>query len=229
MEKFEGPLSLLLELIEKEKMDVTELSLARVADEYLEYMRNNEAIELGHLAEFLAVASRLILIKSRSLLPMLKFSEEEEVEIKDLTRQLEEYKKFKEISIKVGALFRSQNFCFSRAGFLGVDSVFYPPENLNAFDLKKTFLKILSEIPVIEKLQEEVVREVMTLEEKIGDLDLFLRKKIETSFLEIAASSGDKVEVIVSFLAMLEMVKQRIIEVEQGGIFEDIKLKMKQV
>ncbi|MDR3559569.1 MAG: segregation/condensation protein A, partial [Candidatus Pacebacteria bacterium] len=71
LDKFEGPLELLLELIEKDKMDVTELSLAKVADEYLEYIKNNESINLAHLAEFLSVASKLILIKSRALLPML--------------------------------------------------------------------------------------------------------------------------------------------------------------
>lgn len=227
LEKFEGPMSLLLELIEKEKMNVTELSLARVADEYLDHIKDNESIELSHLADFLGVASRLILIKSRALLPMLKFSEEEEEEIKDLTRQLEEYKKFKEASTKIGALARSGSFCFSRDPFFGIKSVFYPPENVNAYDLKKTFLKIISEIPMLEKLKEEIVNEVVTLEEKINDLELVIRKKIETSFSDLVVEACDKIEVIISFLAMLEMVKQRIIEVEQGELFREIRLRIK--
>ena len=98
LEKFEGPLDLLLELIEKEELRITELSLAKVADQYLEYIKNNENIHLENLSDFLSVASKLILIKSRALLPVLQFTDEEEGEIQDLARQLEEYKRFKEAS-----------------------------------------------------------------------------------------------------------------------------------
>lgn len=225
LEKFEGPMNLLLELIEKEKMDVTELSLAKVSDQYLEYIRSNDKIHLENLADFLSVASKLILIKSRALLPTLKFSEEEEDEIQDLAKQLAEFKKFKDISVKLGELAHSDKICYSRAGFLGVGPVFYPPQNINAYDLKNSFLKLLSEIPILEKLQEEVVSEVITLEEKIGELEIKLRKKLETSFSELVSKSENKIDVIVSFLAMLEMIKQRIIEVEQEDLFKDIKLK----
>jgi segregation and condensation protein A len=228
LEKFEGPMELLLELIEKEKLNITELSLARVAGEYLEYIKNNEKIQLDHLAEFLSVASRLILIKSRSLLPALKFSDEEEAEIRDLAAQLEQYKKFKEASAKIRKMAEAGRMCFCREGFLGVKSVFYPPRNLNAFDLKKNFLKILSEIPLIEKLQEEIVAEVITLEEKISDLEQTLRQKIETSFSNLISGAREKIDIIVSFLAVLEMVKQRIINVEQNKLFEDIKLSIKE-
>lgn len=227
LEKFEGPMNLLLELIEKEKMDVTELSLARVSDQYLEYIKNNENIHLENLSDFLNVASKLILIKSRALLPMLEFSEEEEEEIQDLARQLAQFKKFKEVSLKLGELAHSGRICYSRTGFLGVVPVFNPPENVNAYDLKKSFLKVLSEIPVIEKLQEEIVNEVITLEEKISELEIKLRKKMETSFSELVSKAGSKIDVIISFLAMLEMVKQHLIEVEQGTLFEDIKLRIK--
>jgi segregation and condensation protein A len=225
LEKFEGPLNLLLELIEKEKMDVTELSLARVADQYLEYIRSDSNIHLENLAEFLSVASKLILIKSRALLPMLKFTEEEEEEIQDLAKQLEEFKKFKDAAAKISELANLGKICYSRSGFLGIGPVFYPPENINAYDLKNSFLKVVSEIPVIEKLQEEIISEVLTLEEKISELEIKIRKKVETSFSELVSKAESKVEVIVSFLAMLEMVKQRIIQVEQKDLFKEIMLK----
>jgi segregation and condensation protein A len=229
LEKFEGPLDLLLELIEKEELEITELSLAHVADQYLEYIKNNENIQLDNLAEFLSVASKLILIKSRALLPILEFTEEEEEEIKDLAKQLEEYKKFKEASVIIGKVAEKGKICYSREGFSGVRTFFYPPENINVFDFKKYFLSVLAEIPIIEKLEEEIVREVMTLEEKINDLQNFLRQRIETSFAEITTGATDKIDVIISFLAMLEMVKQRIINVEQGELFKEIKLKVKTV
>ncbi len=229
LEKFEGPLDLLLELIEQEKMNITELSLARVADQYLEHIRNNENIQLENLADFLSVASKLILIKSKALLPLLEFTEEEEEEIKDLTRQLEDYKKFKEASMKLGKMTERGRIAYSREGYNGIQTIFYPPENINAFDLKKYFQFVLSEIPVVEKLEEEVVGDIITLEARINDLQNTLRQRVETNFSDLVANASDKVDVIVSFLAMLEMVKQRIIEVEQGELFEEIKLKHKKV
>lgn len=227
LEKFEGPLELLLSLIEEEKMDINELSMARVADQYLEHIKNNTGIHLDNLADFLAIASRLILIKSRSLLPTLKFTEEEEVEIKDLAKQLEEYKKFKEASLKIGKLAETGRLIYSREGYWGIKSVFYPPENINIFDLKKYFQEILANIPIIEKLEEEYVSEVITLEERINDLQNSLRQRAESSFSDITSNAKDKIEVIISFLAMLEMVKQRIVDVEQGELFKEIKLKIK--
>jgi len=227
VEKFEGPMELLLELIQKEKLEITELSLSKVTDQYLEYIKSNQNINLENLADFLAIASRLILIKSRALLPMLKFTEEEEEEIKDLTLQLEEYKKFKEASTKIRTMAEQGRICYSREGFSSVKSVFYPPENFNIYDFKKYFQSILNEIPVLEKLSEEIVGEVITLEEKINDLENFLREKVQSSFSDLVEKASDKVEVIVSFLAMLEMIKQRIVEVEQNNLFEEIKLSLK--
>lgn len=227
LEQFEGPLDLLMNLIEEQKLDITRVSLAKVADQFLEFIGNRERMTLENMANFLSVASRLILIKSKALLPMLEFSEEEETEIKDLEWQLREYKKFKDISGKIGKIFSAPGFSWTREGFQGMHSFFYPPENINAYDLKKAYLKVLSEIPILEKIEEEMVREVITLEEKINQLQGHLRERVETSFAEIVAEAKDKIDVIVSFLAMLEMVKQRIIQVEQGDLFSDIKMKHK--
>lgn len=225
LEQFEGPMDLLLNLIKEQKLDITRLSLAKVADQYLDYINNKENITLENLADFLTIASRLILIKSKALLPMLEFSEEEEEEIKDLERQLAEYKKFKDISKRIGKMHRSSWTSFSREGLAGIGIFFYPPRDVNLYDLKKNFEKILGEIPLIEKLGEEMVRNVITLEEKINHLQNTLRERIETTFSEMTAGAKDKIEVIVSFLAMLELVKQRIISVEQSEMFQEIKLK----
>ena len=227
LDKFEGPLDLLLELIEEQKLDITEVSLAKVADQFLEYISQREKITLDSLADFLTIASKLILIKSKALLPTLEFSDEEEKEILDLEKQLQEFKKFKDISIRIGKMSESKRISFSREKFVAIKTFFYPPENINVFDLKKYFVKVLSEIPAFEKLEEEMVREVITLEERISHLHDFIKGKIETSFAELVSTAEDKVDVIVSFLAMLEMVKQRIIHVDQGELFSEIKLKHK--
>lgn len=228
LEQFEGPLELLAELIDGEKLNITRISLAQVTDQYLEYLEKNEDINLANLADFLTVASKLILIKSKSLLPLLVLDDDEEEEIVDLENQLIEYKKFKDASVKIGEILDSDKCSFSRESFLELDPVFSPPEDLSVDDLENAYGMILNEIPAVDDLREERVREVVSLKEKIDNLRIFLKKKIETSFHELVDGSQDKVEVVVSFLAMLEMAKRRIIAVEQEGIFEDIKLKVRQ-
>ena len=228
LEQFEGPLDLLLQLTEQEKLDITRVSLAKITDQYLEYIAQTKDITLANLADFLSIASKLILIKSKALLPMLEFTQEEEEEIKDLEYQLAEYKKFKEISSDLAVRFDKSDSCFSRESFAGLGSFFYPPSNITSDDLLKAFEKVLGEIPVVEKLEQDVVKEILTLEDKIMHLQQTLRDKIQTSFSELVANARDKVEVVVSFLAMLELVKQRMIHVEQGELFSEIRLKHKE-
>lgn len=226
IKQFEGPLELLVELISKEELNITRISLAQVADQYLEYLEKNENIDLSKLADFLTVASKLILIKSKSLLPLLVLSDEEEEEIMDLEQQIIEYKKFKDASLKIGKIMESGEYSVSRESFLELKPVFSPPADIKVADLLNTYEEILSEIPIVEDIEEERVREVISLKKKIDSLKIFLRERVETSFDELIKGSKDKVEVIVSFLAMLEMVKQRIVVVEQEEMFYDIKLKI---
>jgi len=228
LEQFEGPLDLLLQLTQEEKLDITRVSLAKIADQYLEYISQAESISLENLSEFLSVAAKLILIKSKALLPLLEFTEEEEEEIKDLEYQLAEYKKFKDIALKINELAEQRTISFSREGFLGRQAIFYPPENITANDLKSAFEKLLGDIPLLEKLEEEMIREVLTLEDKIIHLQDMLREKVTTSFSELVANTEDKVEIVISFLAMLELVKQRIIHVEQEELFSEIHLRHKE-
>jgi segregation and condensation protein A len=227
LEKFEGPMELLLELIEKEEMSITELSLAHVTDQYLDHIRNSENIALGNLADFLSVAARLILIKSRALIPVLSITPEEEEEIQDLAWQLAEFKKFKDAAAIIGKLASFKKISYARESYAGIGSIFFPPEKLNTYDLKKSFVAVLAQIPIVEKLQEEIVAEVVTLEERITALESSLRLRIESSFSELVGNASEKIDVIVSFLAVLEMVKQRIIDVEQGELFQEIRMKIK--
>ena len=229
LEKFEGPLDLLLELIEDQKLDISRLNLAKVADDYLEFIRANEGIDLENLAEFVTIASKIILIKSQSILPTIEITPEEEKEIVDLENQLREYQRFKSVAEKIRGMREKKNYSFSRDYLLGVSAIFSPPKNVNIFDLKKAFLKVISEIILPEKLPEESIRAIITLEEKIEELQNTLQKRVETSFRELSGSTKDKIEVIVAFLAMLEMVKQRIIDVEQSEIFEEIRILRPQI
>lgn len=224
LEQFEGPLELLLQLIEKEKLDVTRVSLASVADQFLEYIGRQGDVPLSHLAAFLSVASRLLLLKSRALLPLLEFTEEEEQSIEDLEWQLREYARFRDASARLGLLFATDSRAHARDSFLGASVVFYPPKTLTSGVLAEAFRSVLGEIPLLEKLEEETIREVVSLEEKMLELRSTLASRMEMSFRQMTADVEGKIEVIVAFLAVLELVKQRFVRAEQSGAFHDIAL-----
>jgi segregation and condensation protein A len=223
LEQFEGPLELLLQLIEKEKLDITRVSLAVVADQYLEYIAQQGEVPLSHLAQFLSVASRLLLLKSRALLPLLEFTEEED-SIEDLEWQLREYRKFRDASVQLGLLFAKGKRAKSRESFLGAETVFLPPLAVTAESLAEAFRSVLGEIPLLERLEEEEIRNVISLEEKMLELRSTLASRMELSFRQMTTDVKDKLEIIVAFLAVLELVKQRFVRAEQTGSFRDIAL-----
>lgn len=225
LEKFEGPLDLLLSLIEKEKLDITQVSLAQVADQYLAYIRDEEALSLENLSAFLTIAARLILIKSRALLPVLDFSDEEEEAMEDLEYRLKAYRLFREASQTLGVMFLRSRGAWAREGYLGTQIVFYPPKDITAGSLHDHFVDVLGDIPVFDILPEKEIAAIITLEEKILSLQQSLSLRAESSFAEIIGEARDRVEVIVSFLAMLELIKQRFIHVEQEQYFSEIRIK----
>ncbi|MEI8096812.1 MAG: segregation/condensation protein A [Candidatus Moraniibacteriota bacterium] len=224
LDQFEGPLDLLLSLIEKEKLDITSVSLAKVADQYLEYLKGEEIVSLENLSSFLSIAARLLLIKSRALLPILEFTDEEEESMDDLEIRLREYKRFREVAGKLNMLFGEKRNSYARESFLGMQVVFYPPSGLTADDLKMHFSNVLGEIPILEILPEKEIEAIITLEEKIIELQRTLSSRVESSFSQMIREGAPRVEVIVSFLAILEMVKQRFIFVEQEKFFSDIRI-----
>jgi len=224
-EKFEGPLELLLDLIEKEKMSVSEISLAQVTDEYLKYIKSLEAVDMEKLAEFLVVAAQLILIKSRSLLPHLRLSEEEEQSIEELEKRLEEYKRLREFAKELRGLEVEKRRIITHEAYFGMEAFFYPPPKLAAKGIKDAFASFLAALPKIEKLVEEKIRRVVSLEEKIAKIKDFLQYSIEKTFSEIVGNARDKIEVIVSFLALLELAKQKIVDLRQEKPFEEIVIK----
>ncbi len=225
LEQFEGPMPLLLSLIEKEKLDITRLALACVADQYLDYIARTEDVPLPHLSQFLTVASRLLLLKSRALLPVLSFTNEEEEEIEDLERQLREYRRYREASVKLSRLFSLGMRSFRRDSFVGVCEVFAPPAHVKVADVRETFAKVLGGISIPMPLEERVVEEVVTIEERMAFLESHILHRMEMAFSEVAAESKDRVEIVVSFLALLELVRRRSFTVDQGELFGEIRFR----
>ena len=227
-EKFEGPLDVLLELIQAEKLSINEISLAKVTDEFITYLKSLQAEQRADqemLAEFLVIASQLLLIKSRSLLPEFQVSPEEEESILELETRLAEYKRLKELSQSLASLARGGQKSFSREAWAGETVVFLPPKKVTASTLSSAFADLLRSIPKVEKLIQEKIKRVISLEEKIKELQSILAKKVERVFSEIIAGAKEKVDVIVSFLALLELTKQKLVSVEQNKLFGDITVR----
>lgn len=224
-ERFEGPLDLLLDLISREKLPINEISLSRVTEEYLREVEKMESINRDALADFLVIASQLMLLKSRSLLPHLELSKEEEESIGDLERRLREYARLKELAGELKKLEKRGADIYAREAYLGMPTIFYPPEKASPGILAAVFAAIIKTLPVSEELREEKIRKVISLEEKIREIQARLTKSVDQAFSEIVKGSKEKVEVIVSFLAILELAKQKIVLLHQDQSFGDIMVR----
>jgi segregation and condensation protein A len=223
---FEGPLDLLLELIEKEKLEITDVALAHVADQFLDYLENSkENITPEHLADFLLVAGKLILIKSKAILPMLELEKEEEEDIEELKARLVEYKRFKKILKEIKKLEKDGKMFFSRKSYLGIETVFCPPENILVSDLANAFEDVVGRMPDTSSLQRETIKEIISIQDRIEHLKQSLARRMEVTFEEMTADTKSKVEVVVTFLAMLELVRKNVLVVEQTEIFGEIKMR----
>jgi segregation and condensation protein A len=226
VDKFEGPLGLLAELIEREEMDITEICLAKIADQYIDYVESSEEIEPEEMADFLVVAAKLLLIKSRALLPFLKNENEEEVQ--EFEEQLRMYKEFLEAAKKIEAIIGERRFGFerefSRSFILANAKVFSPPQKLSAQDLAKAFAEIIRDIEPPLRLEEERLEVAVNIEDKILAIRQILVNHLRVSFNHILASAQNKTEIIVSFLALLELVKQKSVAVVQGEMLGEIEV-----
>ena len=223
LQQFEGPLPLLLELIEKQKLDITTVSLAQVADDFLVYLEGGKNISLGNLSEFLLIASHLILIKSKALLPFFEFTKEEEEDIEDLEDRLKEYRRFKKAAEELGENWMKQNISFSKDEEK-IKIIKTEMPNVNGDDLLELITKVIDKNKKEEEIEEEVLEVAVSLEEKITDLRNAILKRAKISFNETIKDSKNKIEVVVSFLAVLEMMKQKFVTVKQDGAFGDISI-----
>ncbi len=223
-DKFSGPLDLLLRLIEEHNLQITDISLSTVTNEFLEYIKQVESTT-NDLADFLVIASTLILIKSKSILPTLELSKDETEEILDLKERLIIYKIFKD---KIGNLnyLRSQkHYLFSHTPFLNVEVIFSPPKELNLEMLKSAFENLL-ELYQKEKLvlPTKKIKILVNLKDRISNLLNIFKDKKNCNFNDVAANKEDKVSLVVSFLAILHLAKDGMITLSQQNNFGDINI-----
>jgi len=226
-EKFNGPLDLLLQLIEGEKLKITEISIAQVTDQFLAYIEKMEEKNPEELADFLFVAARLLLLKSKAILPEV----DDEGELDDLEKQLKLYKEFVEASKKINALILEKRFTFSRERPpLKTDVEFSPPPvcvggpELKMTAMQAAMLAVLRRLDPLVKIPRQIMERTISLQQKILEIKDFLARQTKFGFRSLIESAKSKTEVIMNFLALLELVRQRHLKLKQVKNFEDIMI-----
>ena len=248
--EFSGPLEKLLELIEAEKMDINEVSLAKVTDDFLHYLEtfkhgmgmDAEAAsaaetrfrgDLRVLADFVSVASKLIFLKSKYLLPGLTLTEEEEADIKDLESRLHIYQQLKPAIKLINRLWQTSHHSFSRPYFLGRGTgnipgqqMFYPGKNLYAPALTEALGGIFDSIKTYDLETETIHEKIITLEEKITEVLGRIQREGDMHF-NMLSGEKSRGEMIVVFLAILHLAREQLVLLEQMDNFSDIMVKKK--
>lgn len=220
--EFEGPLGKLLELIEEKKLEVTRFNLAEVTADFLRYLETLKETDPRTIAEFVAVAAKLILIKSHALLPQIQLSEEEEEEAQDLETRLKLYREFKTAEINFKPLwFRS--IAYSRDYLNGIPQGFYLNEKLEPEDLLKRMVKLTEDLAIFFPKSGSAQIKIINLEEKIKELIIRVDKVFKTSFNEVTRDK-QRSEVVALFLALLHLFKDNLIKINQSDGFSDIEI-----
>lgn len=234
LDYYSGPLDKLLELIEGRKLDITRISLAEVTDDFLQYLKklvregeahSEEASYMRLLADFIVVASRLIFIKSKSLLPELTLSEEEDQEIKELEERLRRYRELKPAMNAIARLWKGRNKTLARPYFLHLaQGVFYPPHDLNPAQLSTSLGKLFEYLQKLVLERSTLRVTIVSLEEKIKEIIGLVQKLNEARFSSLS-SGKSRSEVIAAFLAILHLAREQLIFLEQENHLSDIIIK----
>lgn len=227
-EKFEGPLDLLLDLIERRKLLINDFSLSQITDDFVNYISTAGQVPAQKISDFLVIASTLILIKSKSLLPKLALEKEESEDIKDLETRLNILKIFKDISIAIGEQF-GKNIRFKKRQVKTLEPRFTPSKELNSHNMRIIMLSVINTFPKQEVKQEARIKKVISLEDTMNNLINRVKRNIKMTFSEFSKDNKEKVNVVVSFLAMLELVKRGFISVEQNGKFDEINIESSEI
>ena len=229
LQQFEGPLDLLLQLIEQEKLDITEISLGHVTEQFLQYMRQTDALRPHEMADWLVVAAKLLVIKSRILVPSLEVATEDYEDATNLAWQLYQYKCYKEASRYLEKLDLKHQQGWSRHAAFSEKISFYHDPGVTASALRDAMRFLAKTLEDIAGLPKKILEEVVTITEKITHLQKEIREKVELKLKDLVKSAKSKTEVIVTFLALLELVKQNLLTVEQHALFSDITIKKTEI
>ena len=229
---FEGPLDLLLFFIQRDEIDIYDIPISRITDQYLGYLDLLIQLNIGVAGEYIRMAATLMRIKARTLLPQLAVTGEDE-EIEDpraeLVQMLLEYKQFKEIATDLKVRETEYLQYYQRQPNLRIiDTDVSPDEVLNdvtIYDLMHTFQELLKNIP--EPVTHNIKRIDVTIRQQSRYIVSLLQGKSSVYFSEIMQDLQSKIVVIVTFIALLDMIKNRRVNIFQNEVFDDFRIEMK--
>ncbi len=219
LQKFEGPLDLLLQLIEQEEMNINDVALSKVTEEFLNYLDKLDEDRSEALADFLVIATRLVYLKSRNLLPSLHAEDDEGASLAD---QLKMYKQYVEASLKIAERWNAQQIAYGRVEPPVKSEGFVLPSGARVSDLYASINLLINRLKPINPLPRITMDRGVSVKQRLVEIHELLKKVKQTSFKEILSDAHNRTEVIVSFLAVLELVKQNFILVKQPKSFEDL-------
>lgn len=222
-DRFEGPLELLLELVEKRKLLINDISLAEVTNEYLEMVSAMQERSLPHTAQFVALAATLLLIKSKSLLPVLELTTEETEKIEDLEATLRYYQIFRDAGATVRGTFGQTMLC-ERPVSAVYEPLFAPDQHCTVTHLHQTLYELVHELPLTPPKPKVQLAPTVTLEEMIDRLSKRIARDFKLSFSSLHDGELERKTIAVGFLAVLELCKQGTIIVHQERHFAEIEI-----
>ena len=228
LDNFEGPLDLLLHLIKEAKIEIKDIFVSQVTEQFLAYMNSLSSLDVDKASDYLNMAATLLEIKSKSILPKIEEIPEDDPETL-LIRQLEEYKLFKEVSAKLKDQENVERFYKEPDKTVGDVKIVYSDFNLDG--LISAFSKLLMRVDDKRKQEnvlKEIPKEVFTVKDKVEHIRNILLERTSVSFFETFSSYYTKSELITTFQAMLELLKMQYLTVEQNGIFDDITLTLRE-
>jgi len=221
LQQFSGPLDLLLSLIDDKKLNISELSLSEVTEQFLGHLNKIEDKKPEDLADFLVIATRLLFIKSNRLLPQFVVEEEEGPSLED---QLRVYRAFVDASKKVNKLWLNSNRSVFRSEPPRKVEEFIAPENFSTDNLLESFVRLLKKIEPAKSLPRTQIDKNISVKETIERIRKILSGSKKTSFNSLLQDSKNRTEVIIGFLALLELVKDGAVALRQGNNFKDISI-----
>lgn len=225
VEHFEGPLDLLLQLVEQNELEITKISLATVAAQFVQYMQSR-AVPPEELADFLVIASKLVYLKSQLLLP--DFKDQEMEEGPDLEAQLRQYQMFVAAARQIDVIWKTGQ-CVYTHGLTPMrrrEIKFIPPTGVDAQIISDVMKRVIARIEPIIRLPKAAVKRAISLHERIRDLFGKIREHAQMSFRTFLKGAKHKEEAVVSFLALLELIRQRFVMVDQKDLFNDIDISL---
>lgn len=222
LEQFQGPLDVLLQLIEQDELAITDIALVEIAEAFVQHLDQVEQLYPEELADFLVVATRLLYLKSRALLPLLV--DEVEESAGQLAEHLKMYKEFRDAAAVLEQRLAQGQFAFDRAVSASRFSVieFSPSSGITAATLGTVYANVMQRLDTVIQIPQAAIRKAVTLKDKIIALTKLLQQHSRLQFSDLVQAQPTKTDIVLTFLAILELVKQDAIVAQQPQHYSDI-------